>query len=668
MDEILLKFNRVNPIKKEESIEIRVENNTNTDLEYKFMLGYQGVWTTLRDFSEDKIYNWTANEDGNYIIMIQGKQKESTKPFDFMCKGEIIVGDEVEKLIKNTYVSAEELTVGEKLIIEVETSKSPVLFRYWKNGVRGWELIKDYGTDNKLIFTVIEAGKQEILVECKEPASENSFDDYYSVKYRVIERGSVEIINFKCLTEDLLCDEELIFQVEASSPENSSVLYKFVKIDKEGKAICVQDYSSKTLVAFSEQEPGEYKILCLAKDIYSNKEYDDRALMVYNVKPYNPITIKEFTTDLASPQISGTAILLRAFVEGGREVLYRFKIDGNYGEDSGYIRNSTYLWKTSFQGEYKITLYVKDITYKGEYEDSKAIEYYIDKKSSQVIKIMDVVLDKESDYLVGEPVNIKVMAEGGSSLKYSFIVYKDKKEIERVNYGNNNWVNFTPEKSGEYELEIRIKDKYSSKEYDTHNIVYFDVMDYLPGKVDYVLLPAKEYHTVGDDIELEIITQNTDETLIKYVLKINGQLVEETEFVKSKKFKFTPKIPGKYTYEIYAKNIQCKGEFDTKKEFHIYINEAPPIIGTKIICDKKDFKAKEEITFKVESQGGKEVCYEFYLMNKGNWIRKQAYSRKSFFGFIPFSSGNYKILVLTRSYHKRIAYEDYDIMELKVTD
>ncbi|MEQ8156027.1 MAG: triple tyrosine motif-containing protein [Clostridiaceae bacterium] len=668
MDKILLKFNKENPVRKKEPVEIRVENNTQNSLDYKFMIGYQGVWTVLKDFSEEERCNWIPEEEGNYIFMVQGKEKGSVKPFDYMCKGELNVGESVDKLIKNTYVSTCELTVGEKLIIESEASKAPVLFRYWRNGSMGWELIRDYGTNNKLVFTATESGSQEILVECKEPFSENSFDDFYSVKYKVIDRGNVEIVNFKCLTEDLLCGEDLVFQVEAESPENSMVLFKFVKVDNEGKAVCLQDYSSKTLVSFSELKAGEYKILCMAKDMYSNKEFDDRALMVYNVKPYNPIVIKGFTTDLASPQVTGTSVLLRAFAEGGKELLYRFKVDGNYGEDTGFIRNSTYIWDTKFEGDYIITLYVKDASYGGEYESKKEMEFCIDKKSTSTVKIKDIILNKEGNYLVNDTINIKVIAEGGTVLKYSFVIYKDKIEIEKVNYGDNNWVNFTPGTAGEYEFEIKVKDKYSQKEYDGHSIIFFDVMDYLPGRIDQILLPSKEYHLVGEEIELETIIQNTEETLVNYVIKINGQLAEETGFIKNKKLKFNPKIPGKYTFEIYAKNIKCTKAFDSKKDFNIYVNEAPPVIGTKIIADRKDFIAKEEIIFNVECQGGKEVCYEFYIMSKGNWIRKQAYGRKSYLGFMPFSSGNYKILVLTKSYYKRIAYEDYAIMEFTVTE
>ena len=51
-------------------------------------------------------------------------------------------------------------------------------------------------------------------------------------------------------------DSELIFEVEANFDERRVILYKFVKIDEYGEATCIQDYSTKRLVNFSENKRG----------------------------------------------------------------------------------------------------------------------------------------------------------------------------------------------------------------------------------------------------------------------------------------------------------------------------------------------------------------------------------------------------------------------------
>ncbi|WP_278326447.1 triple tyrosine motif-containing protein, partial [Clostridium paraputrificum] len=121
--------------------------------------------------------------------------------------------------------------------------------------------------------------------------------------------------------------------------------------------------------------------------------------------------------------------------------------------------------------------------------------------------------------------------------------------------------------------------------------------------------------------------------------KINGQSIEQTEFSKNKKLRVIPKTPGKYTIEVCAKNIKCEKEFDSKKQISLYVNEASPVLNTKIISNKIEGKVNEEFSIEVTSRGGKDVCYEFYLMENGQWKKVQSYSKKNFYSFIPFTSG-----------------------------
>ncbi|MGN0027449.1 MAG: triple tyrosine motif-containing protein, partial [Clostridium sp.] len=202
--------------------------------------------------------------------------------------------------------------------------------------------------------------------------------------------------------------------------------------------------------------------------------------------------------------------------------------------------------------------------------------------------------------------------------------------------------------------------------YDAHDYIFFKVKDYQEAEIDYVLLEGKEVYLVGDKIEIEIITQNTKNILLRYVTKINGHEVEDTGFIASKYIKVKPKCPGKYTFDIYAKNVQCKEEYDVKKEVSIYVNEAIPITNTKVSLDSNDILVGKEITFEATSEGGKDVCYEFYIMEKGNWLRVQPYSKKNYYIFLPFTPGNYRVLVLSKSYYKNLNYEDYFDLEFQV--
>ena len=614
------------------------------------------------------------------MLMVQGRKDDSNKPFDYKVTESVNVKkivdgikdemtkDEIkeEKLIKGIYLNKDVFNVGEKAELKVDSNNENIIYRFFISGKNGWQLIKDYTLENKLNYTINESGQFEFLIECKKTSSTNTADDYATVIFTAKEFVKPEIINFVNLSEKLIVNSELTFEVEANFEDERTALYKFVKISPDGSRTCIQDFSSNRIVTFKEFKEGRYKLLCLIRDMYSNKEFDDRAVMVYDIKPYEPLQLRSFTTDLSSPQEKGHVIEVKAVIEGGSDVLYRFKIDGEISEDTGYTRNSTLKWNAKKEGNYRITLWAKDESFIGDYEVESKLDYKIEKKVKKPIKITELIFDRDKTPLINEVIKLRVSAEGGTDLKYSFLILKDGKTIESIDFGSNNWVEFIPSEKGNYQLDVRVKDKYSTKEYDVHTVLNFKVREYAEGKIDHILVPAKEYFLVGDDIDIEVIVQNTRQVKVKYVTKVNGQVVEETDYVKNKRFKVTPKCPGKYTIDIFARNIKCKEGFDSRREVRFYVSEALPITDTKISTSDKSFKINEEINFSTKCEGGSRVCYEYYIMVNGNWSLVQKYSRKSYYSFRPYVPGKYKVLVLTKSYYKKCAYEDYDTFEFKV--
>ncbi|MBU3112088.1 triple tyrosine motif-containing protein [Clostridium lacusfryxellense] len=653
---------------KYKEIEISVENKIEENLDYKFLVGLEGTWTTLKKLSEASDVIWRPQIDGRYSVMVQAKRKKSNKPFDFMSKTDYIVGDGEEKLINDIYIDKEEIVVGEKITLTVDSAKTPIMYRYWVCEKGNWLLIKDYSPENIVIWTSKFSGKQEFLVECRNLDSENMFDDFMKIGFNVKAMQSLEIMNFKCLTEKILEGLELVFEVEAKYEDNRMILYKFVKINSQGNTKCIQDYSTKKLVSYIEENRGDYKLLCMAKDMYSLHEFDDRALINYSVDPYEEINIQSFTSDLSSPQICDTSIVFKCITHGGNDLLYRFRIDGNSVEDSGYIRKNNYTWTPKEAGEFKASLWVKDSSFEGEYESEASIDFIIDDIGNENVVIEDILMDKKDIVVLGESVNVIVKATGGISLRYSFTISKDGNEIEKMEFGIHEFVNFTPEELGKFKLEVRVKDKYSKREFDAHSIVYIEALECIPAKIQYVLMPTREYFMVGDTISLQVIFENTKDNILNYVLKIDGHSVEQTGFVEHKNYEIKPKCSGTYSIELLAKNKKSTSEYDSKKEIRIEVHESLPVTDTKIISDRANFKVNETITFGVQSMGGKEVVYEFYLMEKGDWSLVQKYSMKDDYIFMPFTKGIYRLLVLSKSFYKSFSYEDYDILEIEVKE
>lgn len=666
MDEINILFSFNSPQEKGKEIKITVENNIKEEMLYKFFVGANGIWDIIKDFNEENWTSWTPKEDGKYTIMVQAKKKDSNKLFDYVIRNDYIIGKAEGNLIANFNIDRKTVKVGEKIRVKVNSNKDSLMYRYWIREEYSWNLIKDYSPENVMVFTAKTPGINEILVECKEANSSNNYDDFAKIEFEVFPLEKVDIKNFKCLTKELLVETELIFQVEVNSSDNRTILYKFVKLNPDGSNLCMQDYSNRRMVSFEEKESGEYKLLCYVKDMYSQKEYDDVAAINYKVKKYKGIEIKSFTTDKISPQICDTEILFKAVVSGGKDLVYRYIIDGNYGEDSGFIKEDSYVWTPKMAGDYKITLWVKDSSYNSNYEAKEEINFIIDEKSKDNVYIEEVILDKGNNIIIGESLVAKVRAFGGMNLRYSFILKKDNIIKSIIDYGSSNWARFAPAEEGKYELQIRVKDKYSKREYDSHQLIYLNAFEYFPASIQYILYPSKDYFLCGDNIVFDVVTTSNKDTLVKYVLKINGHKVEESDYTFNKKYSFLPKCSGVYLLHIYAKNTKSKEIFDNKKDIKIEVRDALPITGTKIKCDRRKIKVNEPVIFSVDNSGGKDVLYEFYMMDNEEWIKVQSYSKQNNYSLVPFIQGNFKLLALCKSNYNKCSYEDYDMFEFEV--
>ena len=270
--------------------------------------------------------------------------------------------------------------------------------------------------------------------------------------------------------------------------------------------------------------------------------------------------------------------------------------------------------------------------------------------------------------LIGDQLHLTVKATGGDSLRYSFVVFKDEKETEKIEFGIRDFVDFTPEESGDFKLDVRVKDKYSKNEFDVCKSLYIKVLECIPAKIDYVLMDKNKYYMACNTIPVEVIVGNTRDTLINYILKIDGKVVEQTGFIENKNYELKPKCSENYVIEILAKNKLSTSAYDSIKEVKIQVHTTLPVTGTKILCVNKDLKVNKTITFKSQSMDGKDVVYEFYLMKKGNWSLVQKFGKKDDYSFIPLAKGIYRMLVLSKSFYKSISYEDYDIIGVEVKE
>lgn len=456
--------------------------------------------------------------------------------------------------------------------------------------------------------------------------------------------------------------------------------FKFM-IAIDGIWATLSDFKSENRIIWKPEKQGKYLIMVQTKEDGSNKPFDYVSREEYeiiNEAAVNYIFITDFKMVNAESIVDDELFFQVDVSETNSNVLYKFvKIDevGNTTCLQEYSSMNSIKFTEHIPGEYKLLCFVKDIN-SAEYCDDKAVLHYyvkLKEKLEDVVQavekniiIQDVIVDKKERIIKNQVVNIKVLAKGSEDIRYSFIIKKNGGIVEKNNFDIYNWLKFQPKESGVYHIRILVKDKYSEAKWDNSFELILKVFEYIPGKIDYVLLPHKENFIVGGDVKVNVIAEDTNDVLVKYNLEIQGHEIFETDYGLALEYTFNPKYSGTYCLHIYIKNKKSKLEYDDVKHINIDILQAIPITNTKIKITKKEMKINEAIIFHAECNGGKNVLFEYYIMDNGKWQRVQKYSRKNYYAFMPFNLGEYELLVLTKSEYKNLPFEDYYILKFKV--
>lgn len=650
-------------------VNIIVKSNEDEELLYKFLCGHGGKWTTIKEYGKESCCIWSPTESGEYTIMVYAKSPSSSKSFDYCCRAEYITKD-LNKIvrIKGISLNRDKVIIDEPLAITVDCTGEEVLYRFLKVKDGEETLLKDYSSENYFNLIPKDVGDIKIVVQVKNKGSISMYDSEESIEFYVWRREAVKIQNLMFITKDLIVDEELIVDVDIQYSDKKNVLYKCIKIDEKNNIEVVQEFSSKNVISFKESKAGKYKLLVAVKDMYSGNEYDDRALINYEVKNYKTVRMESFIADVISPKSVESDINFRVICEGGKSLRYNYKIsrEDGYEYETGFIKDDTYCWKPTEIGTYKIRAYVKDQSYSGEYEDSNEMEFVIEEHERREAKILDILKTGGHEVKVGNYIQYKVMSDNNKGNLFAYRVSCDNEVILETPYRSDTIFRYSPEKVGKYSVEIMVRNKFSDNEYDAHDFCYFNAYLFVPCKIDKIISYCNETPTPGDKIIFETIVFNAKEAVIKYDIRINGFLVEESDYTSNKKFSITPKCGGLYNIDVYSKNENSNERFESKKSVYFKVRDVSPVYNVEVQCDVEEKRVNCPITFNASCEGGRSVNYQFYIDEGGEWKLVQEYCRKSYYTFIPFKRGQYRLMVLCRSANEVKAYEDYRIIEFEV--
>ena len=437
---------------------VKMTYNSEVDrYEYKLPEEYQTAKTQVI-FTDGNNQVPASREPGKYF--------EAGKAMHFDGKSIALVNPTENKFIKlsSDAISFDKVSPQEEgTTIKITTASATdatgtVSYQFEING----EVVKSYSSSQTFNWTPNEAGNYTIKVIAKDSKGQASA----TASYKITEKIVVSKPKFTSTT--ITSDNTNVgtpVKISANATGGEGTLkYRFV-VQRSGKSVFTQDYSTKKTVTWTPKEAGTYKVYYKVKD---GNNSVIMATKTYTVKS-SPITITPSTS--VSEGKVGEVVNLSVAINGSTSGLkYRFvaQKDGKTTFAQNYSTKKTAAWTPKEAGTYKLYFKVKDSAGK---ITTKTMSLVV--KDAKPVSLTDVKFSKESPQAVGT--TIKITATGKSSADN--VVYYKVSVHEGVNgwktlknYSTTNYVNWKPSTKGTAYVMVEVMD--SAGDYDYQMIPY----------------------------------------------------------------------------------------------------------------------------------------------------------------------------------------------------
>lgn len=512
MNEFNIKIEEFSPQKKDRiKLLITIENEGNEELLYKVLIGHNGKWSLIRDYSLENKVIWEGDLKGHYMVMVQAKEKYSNKPFDYTERIEYVIGQEQNKEIERDLEITsfaclnEKKITGEYITFEVATIQKPfrsVLYKFIKISEDGdMEIIRDYFEDNYLSYIEKLPGKYKLLAIVKYSDSDREFDDRAVVSYEVKPCDKVFIHNFTKFNKETNEVEEIenlynsgvigseeryrdiankptylrdkLLLIEAQYGEGIEEFSFLVK--KDGKVIHSDRNILRNYIYFTPNENGNYVIETRVKD--NRSEECVEGIAEFRVLDYRPASIEYVLKSASSGYIVGKNICFETITDRNNETLCKYKvfIDGNFVEEVEYDYNKQFVFVPRCAGKYSFHFLVKNEMSTAEYDGLKVVQLFVQEEVN--IENIRIVCDKET-IVEGDPVTFFAECDGEASPLYEFYMMTKGEWRKVQGYSRKNYYTFIPFKADVYRFLMLCKNPKSDNEYDAFSQCEFKVEKY----------------------------------------------------------------------------------------------------------------------------------------------------------------------------------------------
>lgn len=259
--------------------------------------------------------------------------------------------------------------------------------------------------------------------------------------------------------------------INALAEGGNERLYKFWLLEN-GTWKVLQDYSSSSSVKWTPSNEGNYKISVHVKDRDSVKSYDDYKALEYKIES-DSVLLNSFSSQLSSPRSVYSSIPITATATGGSEKLYKFFVyhNGVWKVLKDYSPVSNLNWVPKVPGDYKLVVHAKDKNSTKNYDSYKQLIFKV--LNGPVLQSVSTNLT--SPQSLGKTVQIKASAIGGTEKLYKYWVYDGVKWHILKDFTSQTTVDWKPAAKGTYKISVHVKDRYSTRSYDSYKAVNYTI-------------------------------------------------------------------------------------------------------------------------------------------------------------------------------------------------
>jgi N-acetylmuramoyl-L-alanine amidase len=621
---------------------------------FKYWVQYDGKWELINNYSRDTSVKWTPPAEGEYKFVVHMKDENSLNSYDEYDQLSVNVTQNPIELPLST-----SLKEGVNTTLKAESQNGETyLYKYWAYDGVNWYMISDY-TNSEVKWVPNLSGKVDIIVHAKKEGSTRAYDVYSKQTVNVAESNVTMQIN---------SDEvEAFDDVKITTTMNSSgnYLYKYW-IRENDSWVRLQNYSSDATIEWTPENKGSYDFLVHVKNVNSTNSYDDYRLLTVDVSERN----MDIKITPENKNILGLPINIE--VENGFEgAQYKYIVGGSAESSSmndgtgEYISSNTWSWTPAATGEVTVTVLVKA---PGSTQYDYKVEKIITVAEPDKVNAGSISVDD-----TGYPVNITANASGGTILLYKFWSYNTttKEWVKLKEYSEDNTASWSPEKDGEYQLIVHVKDHNSSKSYDSYKVLNYGAAKLPEATINSFITTPSAQAPVGSLVNIVAKASADTDAQYKFWLKdvTTGNWTKLQEYNDNNQISWTPSAAGEFDLVVHVKDAKSNHQYDDYKVLDFKVLNFEVIKVQEIVTTPlQDGGVGQNIEITATASGSDSLLYKFWVYdkNKKTWLKLGEYSKTSAMSWVPEESGNYQLVVHVKDENSPKSYDAYETYDFNV--